>query len=141
MVDRIPLDPDLLYKGIVLRTELGSTTDLANTGLNNVKVQIGTDIPIDMPALMLADANTQDNGWVQAAGFYTVDFAPAPHGFAKISDFLDTTGHNNDCFLILDVNGNAGTPNKIQIVSHQFVVDKLAGQNNKLLSGSRTGAK
>lgn len=130
-VDRIPLDPDLLYRGIVLRTELGSTGDLSTAVLNSIQVQIGTNVPINLPAQMVEDANTEDNGWTMPGGFYVVDFSPAPGGLSKISDFLDTTGHNNDAFLILDVNGNAGTPNKVQIMSHQFAVDQVAAQHNK----------
>lgn len=114
-VDRIPLDPNMLYRGLVLRAE--SAGDLSGAVLNNVRVQIGSDIIFDLPAAVMSDANTQDNGFSLPTGYYLVDFAPSPSGLARISDFLDLHGHA-DAFLILDAVG--GATNKVQIVAHEF---------------------
>lgn len=116
MVDRIQLDPNLLYRAIVIRAE--TLGELSSAVINSVKVQLGTDVIIDLDAAVIADANSQDYSWALPAGYFVVDFAPCPSGLAKISDFLDTTGRNGDAFLIVDVVGGATT--KLQFCSHQF---------------------
>lgn len=113
--DRIPLDTGMLYRAIVLRGE--SAGDASAAVVTNVKVMVGSDIILDMPAAALYDANCNDNGVALPAGYYVVDFAPSLNQESKISDCLDLKGRN-DAFLILDVVG--GATNKVQIVSHQF---------------------
>lgn len=114
--DRIMLDPNVMYKAIVLRAENG--TDVTAGIITNVKIQLGNEIVIDMAAHVIRDVNAQDYGIGQNVGFYVIDFAPSPSGLSKVTNFLDTYGRNGDAFLILDVVG--GVSNKVQIMSHQF---------------------
>ncbi len=113
--DRIPLDPNCLYRGIMLRCEAAG--ELSAAVLNRVKVMFGSDGVIDYPVADIVDMNILDLGFTLTAGYYWVDFAPSPTNLAKVSDFLDTY-NRADVFLVLDVNG--GATNKVQIVPHQF---------------------
>jgi hypothetical protein len=116
--DRIPLDPNVLYRGIMLRTE--SAGDLSSSVLTRVKVQIGSEIVFDVPRSEIIDMNKQDNSFSLQSGYYFIDFAPSPNGQVKFSDFLDLYGHA-DAFLILEVSGG-----KVQIQAHEFEWDKAA---------------
>lgn len=116
-VEKIPLETSMSYRGIMLRCE--SNGDLSTAVLNSVRVMLGTDYIYDLPATFIQDTNTQDLDLTLPAGYYWIDFAPAPCGYAKVSDFLDTTGRA-DAFLLLDVNG--GATNKVQYITHQFEV-------------------
>jgi hypothetical protein len=113
--ERILLDPNILYRGIMLRCE--NNGELSSSVLNNVKIQYGTENPVDLPASMIQDANTQDLDFVLPVGYYFIDFSPAAGGLAKFSDFLDTY-LNPNAYMVLDVNGGAGY--RIQAVAHQF---------------------
>jgi hypothetical protein len=113
--ERILLDPNILYRGIMLRCE--DAGELSTAVLNNVKIQYGTENPIDLPASVIQDANTQDLDFVLPAGYYFVDFSSAAGGQAKVSDFLDTY-LNPNAYMVLDVNGGANF--RVQAVSHQF---------------------
>lgn len=113
--DRIPLDPNCLYRGLMLRCE--SAGELSTTVLNRAKVMFGADGVFDYLAADLVDMNTIDLGFTLPGGYYWIDFAPAPSNLAKVADFLDTY-QRADVFLLLDVNGGATT--KVQIVPHQF---------------------
>lgn len=125
-VDRIQIDPNLLYRAIVIRTE--TLGDLSSAVLNNVKVQIGTDMVFDLDAMVIVDANAQDYSIAMPVGYYVIDFAPAPSGLAKIADFLSTMGRTGDAFLILDVVGAATT--KVQIMSLQYEYIDAAVMSN-----------
>lgn len=114
-VDRIPLDPNVLYRGLLIRCE--TVGDLSAAVLNNVKVQVGTDVLFDVPKAEIIDMNTQDYGFALPVGYYFIDFAPSPRGLVRMLDFLDLYGHA-DAFLILDVVGAATT--KVQIMAHEF---------------------
>lgn len=125
--DRIPLDSGMLYRAIVLRSELNG--DLSQAVITNVKVMVGSEVIMDIPAPMLFDANCNDNGVALAAGYYVVDFAPSLNQQSKLSECLDLTGRN-DAFLVLDVVGGATA--KVQIESHQFeVLHRAVAQNNE----------
>jgi|CXWL01.1.fsa_nt_gi hypothetical protein len=116
-VDKIQLDSNVYYKGILLRSE--SNGEVSVGVINSIKVQVGSDVIFDMPAWMLVDVNRQDLNINLFAGYLWLDFAPAPSGLSKLGDFLDLHGRQ-DAFLILDVNG--GPTNKVQIVQHEFEV-------------------
>lgn len=125
--DRVQLDPNLLYRSLVIRTETAG--ELSSAVLLSAKIQLGTDVIFDLDAATIVDANSQDYGIAMPLGYYVIDFAPAPSGLAKLADFLDLYGRNGDAFLILDVVGGATT--KVQIVSHQFdwIPDAIATNN------------
>lgn len=123
-VDRFQLDPNVMYRGLVLRCESGG--ELSTAVLNNVRVMVGSEIPFDAPAPMIVDMNLHDNEFSLPPGYYFIDFAPAAGGMPKMSDFLDLYGHS-DAYLVLDANG--GPTNKVQIVSHEF--EWLTGSINR----------
>lgn len=125
-VDRIALDPNMLHKAIVLRAE--SLGDVSLAVINNIRVEVGSDVVFDLPAAVVVDENAHDNGWALPVGYYVVDFAPAASGLSKISDFLDLTGRS-DAFLVLDVVG--GATNKVQIVTHSLQKIESAIQQNR----------
>lgn len=129
--DRIPLDPNLLYRGLVIRAE--SAGELSGSVLTNAKVMVGNDVLFDLSESQIDDLNFHDYDVAMPDGFYVIDFAPAPSGQARISDFLDTTGRNGDAFLIVDVVG--GATNKLEILSHQFQVDHNAAEANRVRRG------
>ena len=113
--DRIPLDPNCLYRGVMIRCEqLGELSTLV---LNRAKILFGADGVIDLPISDITDFNSVDLGFTLTPGFYWIDFAPAASNLAKVSDMLDTY-NRADVFLVLDVNGAA--TNKVQIQPHQF---------------------
>lgn len=114
-IDRIALDPNMLHRAIVLRAE--SLGDLSGAVINNIRVEIGSEVIFDLPASVVVDENIHDNAWAMPTGYYVVDFAPSPSGLSKISDYLNLTGRS-DAFLVLDVVG--GATNKVQIVTHSL---------------------
>lgn len=126
--DRIPLDPQMLYRGIVIRCE--SSGELSAGVLNSVRVQLGNEIIYDATASQIVDMNIQDNGFNLAGGYYFIDFAPCSGGLAKLSDFLDLHGHD-DAYIILDVVG--GATNKVQMAAHQYTWDNKAIALNREL--------
>lgn len=114
--EKIQLDPDVLHRAIVLRTELNG--DLSSAVINNVKIQVGSTVLIDYPAAMLYDKNSVDNnGTALTVGYLVVDFARQASGFAKLADCLDLHGRK-DAYLILNITGAATA--KVQYISHQF---------------------
>lgn len=126
VVDRIPLDPNMLHKALVLRAE--SLGELSAAVIKNIRVEIGSDVIFDLPAAVAVDENVHDNGWVMPTGYYVVDFAPAANGLSKISDYLNLTGRS-DAFLVLDVVG--GATNKVQIVTHSLQHITEASEANR----------
>lgn len=125
-VDRIALTPNMLHKALVLRAESGG--DLSAAIINNIRVEVGSEVVFDLPAAVVVDENLHDNGWALPAGYYVVDFAPSPSGLSKISDYLNLNGRN-DAFLVLDVVG--GATNKVQILSHCLQEIPEAIQQNR----------
>jgi hypothetical protein len=125
--DRIQLDPNMLYRGVILRTE--SNGDLSGAVLVSAKLALGSDYPIDLQAQQIVDENTLDNeGIPMPTGYYWIDFSREPGGQNRASDWLDL--HNKlDAFLIVNVTG--GATNKIGYCFHQFeTIKKYPAGNN-----------
>lgn len=114
--DRIALPIDILTRSIVLRAE--SAGELSANVITNVRVEVGGEVWLNLPAAVLTDHNSCDNdGLTLPNGYYVVDFSPEPSGLSKFSDFLSTVGRN-DAYLTLDVVG--GATNKVQFLHHQY---------------------
>jgi len=115
--DRIQLDPNVLYRAIMLRGEING--ERSPNVITAARVQIGSEVIFDLTSTQIEDINSLDGNFVLPSGYMLIDFAPSPDGLVKLSDMCDTHGHA-DAYLILTVNG--GATNKVCIVSHEIEV-------------------
>ncbi len=95
-----------LIKAVILRADGNVTTgEPSATVLNNVKLQSGVDVRLDLAAPNLRAKNNADYGQL-TAGYYVGDLTSKGTGRINLSDLWDVTGQAEPK-VILDVTGGA----------------------------------
>ena len=116
----IVLNTGNILRGVLLRAYGASTAgEPSNTGLNNVKLQVGNEIVADLPAAMLQgiDASSIDVSSVPT-GYYLLDLMNMGAPATKLADGLDLRA-GQVAKLILDVTG--ATNQKIDTSQWEYV--------------------
>lgn len=97
-----------ILRGLLIRAAGASTAgEPSNSGLNNVKIQQGNEVLLDLPAATLREINATDYELSSIpTGYYFVDFMGMGGPANKISDALDLR-RGEELFAVLDVTGAA----------------------------------
>lgn len=95
-----------LIKSTVLRADGGTTAGEPSLSLNNVKLQSGVDVRMDLAAANLRAKNNADFGGTILAGYYIADVTSKATGKINLSDLWDVTGQAEPK-VIVDITGGA----------------------------------
>jgi hypothetical protein len=118
---KIPLNyaQDLSYRALTLRGIVDGVS--SNAILNNVKLQSGGVVFLNVNAARLRARNTLCAGLSMPTGCYEIDFAEGAHAaLGRINDSLDTSGLSS-LDLILDVT-KSGTVSIVKVVTKEIIV-------------------
>lgn len=109
-----------ILRGLMLRGE-GSTTagEPSDAVINNVKVQVGNQVLLDMPYLDLRAMNIADyEVSTLPTGICIVDFMNMGGPAGKITDCVDLRG-GEEIWAFLDVNGAANV--KVNLATYEYM--------------------
>jgi hypothetical protein len=95
-----------LIKSVVLRADGGTTAGEPSLSLNNVKLQSGVDVRLDLAAANLRAKNNADFGGTILAGYYIADVTSKGTAKINLSDLWDVTGQAEPK-VIVDITGGA----------------------------------
>lgn len=114
-----------LIKAVVIRAD-GSVTagEPSATVLNNVKLQSGVDVRLDLAAANLRAKNNADFGGTIIGGYYIADVTAKGTGKINLSDLWDVTGQAEPK-VILDVTGGANVT--ITAVVTEYILARSGG--------------
>lgn len=114
-----------LIKSVVLRAD-GSVTagEPSATVLNNIKLQSGVDVRLDLAAPNLRAKNNADYGGTIIGGYYVADVTSKATGRINLSDLWDVTGQAEPK-VVLDVTGGANVT--VTAVVTEYILARRGG--------------
>ena len=110
-----------LIKAVVLRADGNITIgEPSATVLNNVKLQSGVDVRLDLAAANLRAKNNADYGQL-TAGYYVGDLTSKGTGRINLSDLWDVTGQAEPK-VVIDIVGGANVT--LTAVVHEYILGR-----------------
>ena len=116
---------DLSYRQLILRSKVDGIS--SNATINNVKLQSGGVVFLNINGARLRARNTLISGYAAPTGVYVIDFCEGAHAsLGRINDSLDTSGLSS-LDLILDVT-KTGTVALIKVLTNEIIVPTVVSQ-------------
>jgi hypothetical protein len=113
-----------LVKSVVVRTDGGTTAGEPSTQINNLKLQSGVDVRMDLSGAMLRAKNNADFGGTILSGYYIGEVTSKGPARINLSDLWDVTGQAEPK-VVLDITGGANVT--ATAVVTEYILARRAG--------------